>query len=180
MGAANALANPARLLKSLPGALYEAGVAVVVALTFAPEPDRGRPAPARRPPTARPARPAAYAACSRSDCRSWRARWSVRSRSRRRWTPAVTAVPPRYRRAVRRTTAVLTLGGLLGVCAGTYGLLTAEGGTYGLPVLLAGLAAALAGLWLGGRRSLRTRYRPDAGAYARGWSPRPARRSRRC
>ncbi|NED76799.1 energy-coupling factor transporter transmembrane protein EcfT, partial [Streptomyces sp. SID9944] len=64
--------------------------------------------------------------------------------------------------AVRRTTAVLTLGGLLGVCAGTYGLLTAEGGSYGLPVLLAGLAAALAGLWLGGRRSPRTRYRPDA------------------
>lgn len=28
-------------------------------------------------------------------------------------------------------------------------------------MLLAGLAAALAGLWLGGRRSLRTRYRPD-------------------
>ncbi len=36
VGAANALANPARLLKSLPGALYEAGVAVVVAMTFAP------------------------------------------------------------------------------------------------------------------------------------------------
>lgn len=69
---------------------------------------------------------------------------------------------------VRRTTAVLTLGGLLGVCAGTYGLLTAEGGTYGLPVLLAGLAAALGGLWLGGRRSLRTRYRPDAWG-ARAW-----------
>src|SRR5690606_26285491 len=67
-------------------------------------------------------------------------------------------VPP----TVRRTTSALTLGGLLGVCAGTYGLLTAEGGTYGVPVLLAGLAAALAGLWLGGRRTLRTRYRPDA------------------
>ncbi|MBO0517687.1 energy-coupling factor transporter transmembrane protein EcfT, partial [Streptomyces beijiangensis] len=36
VGAATALANPARLLKSLPGALYEAGVAVVVAMTFAP------------------------------------------------------------------------------------------------------------------------------------------------
>ncbi|MEV8211838.1 energy-coupling factor transporter transmembrane protein EcfT, partial [Streptomyces sp. NPDC079189] len=32
IGAANSLANPARLLKSLPGALYEAGVAVVVAI----------------------------------------------------------------------------------------------------------------------------------------------------
>ncbi len=54
---------------------------------------------------------------------------------------------------------------LLGVCAGTYGLLTAEGGTYGVPVLLAGVVAALAGLRLGGRRSLRTRYRPDPATY---------------
>jgi energy-coupling factor transport system permease protein len=67
---------------------------------------------------------------------------------------------------VRRTTAALTLGGLLGVCAGTYGLLTAAGGGYGLPVLAAGLAAALAGLRLGGRRTPRTRYRPDR------WRPR--------
>ncbi|NJA60641.1 energy-coupling factor transporter transmembrane protein EcfT, partial [Streptomyces sp. NEAU-H3] len=36
VGAANALASPVRLLKSLPGALYEAGLAVVVAMTFAP------------------------------------------------------------------------------------------------------------------------------------------------
>ena len=36
VGAANSLANPTRLLKSLPGALYEIGVAVVVALTYAP------------------------------------------------------------------------------------------------------------------------------------------------
>jgi energy-coupling factor transport system permease protein len=31
----------------------------------------------------------------------------------------------------------------------------------GAPVLVLGLAAATAGLWLGGRRSPRTRYRPD-------------------
>ncbi len=37
IGAANALASPRRLLKSLPGALYEMGVACVVALTFAPQ-----------------------------------------------------------------------------------------------------------------------------------------------
>jgi energy-coupling factor transport system permease protein len=75
-------------------------------------------------------------------------------------------VPP----AVRRTTAVLTVGGLLGVCAGTYGLLAASGSgaDYGLPVLLLGLATALAGLRLGGRRSPRTRYRPDAWG-ARAW-----------
>ena len=36
IGAANSLADPRRLLKSVPGALYETGVAVVVALSFAP------------------------------------------------------------------------------------------------------------------------------------------------
>ena len=63
--------------------------------------------------------------------------------------------------AVRRSTAVLTLGGLLGVCAGTYGLLAAHGGLFGLPLLGSGLAAALCGLRLGGRPHVRTRYRPD-------------------
>ena len=37
IGAANALTSPRRLLKSLPGALHEAGVAVTVALAFAPQ-----------------------------------------------------------------------------------------------------------------------------------------------
>jgi energy-coupling factor transport system permease protein len=160
VGAANALANPARLLKSLPGALYEAGVAVVVALTFAPNliADAQRLRAARRL-RGRPDRglrgllhvglPVLEGALERSVALA--AAMDARGYGR------TAQVPP----AVRRTTAVLTLGGLLGVCAGTYGLLTAEGGSYGLPVLLAGLAAALGGLWLGGRRSLRTRYRPD-------------------
>lgn len=52
------------------------------------------------------------------------------------------------------------------MCAGTYGLLAAQGAAYGLPVLGAGAALAVAGLRLGGRRSVRTRYRPDR------WGPR--------
>ena len=36
-GAANSLASPYRLLRSLPAVLYETGVAVTVALSFAPE-----------------------------------------------------------------------------------------------------------------------------------------------
>lgn len=167
VGAANALANPARLLKSLPGALYEAGVAVVVALTFAPHliADAQRLRAARRL-RGRPDRglrgllqvalPVLEGALERSVALA--AAMDARGYGR---TAAVTP-------AVRRTTAGLTLGGLVGVCAGTYGLLTAEGDTYGLPVLLAGLAAALAGLWLGGRRSPRTRYRPDVWG-ARAW-----------
>ncbi|MFF9216264.1 energy-coupling factor transporter transmembrane component T [Streptomyces viridosporus] len=160
VGAANALASPSRLLKSLPGALYEMGVAVVVALTFAPNlvADvqrlraarrlRGRPDKGLRGllhvglPVLEGALERSVALAAAMDARGY-------GRS--------AEVPP----SVRRTTAALTLGGLLGVCAGTYGLLTAEGGAYGLPVLLVGLAAALAGLWLGGRRTLRTRYRPD-------------------
>ncbi|MEU6800274.1 energy-coupling factor transporter transmembrane component T [Streptomyces neyagawaensis] len=160
VGAANALANPARLLKSLPGALYEAGVAVVVAMTFAPHlvADVQRLRAARRL-RGRPDRgirgllqvglPVLEGALERSVALA--AAMDSRGYGR------TAEVPTR----VRRTTAALTLGGLLGVCAGTYGVLTAAGDTYGLPVLLTGLAAALAGLRLGGRRSPRTRYRPD-------------------
>ncbi|MFC8091142.1 energy-coupling factor transporter transmembrane component T [Streptomyces sp. NPDC127178] len=160
VGAANALANPTRLLKSLPGALYEMGVAVVVALTFAPNliADVQRLRAARRL-RGRPDRgirgllhvglPVLEGALERSVALA--AAMDARGYGRTAQVPA----------PVRRTTTALTLGGLLGVCAGTYGLLTAQGATYGLPVLLAGLAAALAGLWLGGRRTPRTRYRPD-------------------
>ncbi|WP_405556080.1 energy-coupling factor transporter transmembrane component T [Streptomyces sp. NBC_01171] len=159
VGAANALASPAKLLKSLPGALYEAGVAVVVALTFAPHliADVQRLRAARRL-RGRPDRgvrglfqvglPVLEGALERSVALA--AAMDARGYGRTAEVPA----------PVRRTTTALTLGGLLGVCAGTYGLLTAEGGVYGMPVLLAGALAALAGLRLGGRRSPRTRYRP--------------------
>nr|WP_223185879.1 energy-coupling factor transporter transmembrane component T [Streptomyces sp. CBMA152] len=167
VGAANALANPARLLKSLPGALYEAGVAVVVAMTFAPNMVadvvrlrtarrlRGRPTGGIKAilqiglPVLEGALERSVAVAASMDARGY---------------GRTAHVPP----AVRHTTTVLTLGGLLGVCAGTYGLLASEGAGYGLPVLLTGLAAALAGLRLGGRRSVRTRYRPDRWG-ARAW-----------
>ncbi|MGV2918105.1 energy-coupling factor transporter transmembrane component T [Streptomyces alfalfae] len=160
VGAANALASPSRLLKSLPGALYEAGVAVVVAMTFAPNliADVRRLRAARRL-RGRPDRgmrgllqvglPVLEGALERSVALA--AAMDARGFGRS------AAVP----RRVRVATAVLTLGGLMGVCVGTYGLLTAEGASYGLPVLACGLLAALVGLRLGGRRAVRTRYRPD-------------------
>ncbi|WP_103539815.1 CbiQ family ECF transporter T component, partial [Streptomyces sp. SM9] len=150
VGAANALASPARLLKSLPGALYEAGVAVVVAMTFAPNlvADVRRLRAARRL-RGRPDRglrglfqvglPVLEGALERSVALA--AAMDARGYGR------TADVPP----AVRRTTAVLTVGGLIGVCLGTYGLLADQGGGFGVPVLALGLAAALAGLWLGGR-----------------------------
>ncbi|QXE39404.1 energy-coupling factor transporter transmembrane protein EcfT [Streptomyces sp. GMY02] len=160
VGAANALANPARLLKSLPGALYEAGVAVVVAMTFAPNmvADAARLRTARRL-RGRPAGgfgallriglPVLEGALERSV--------AVAASMDARGYGRTAQVPP----LVRHTTTALTLGGLLGVCAGSYGLLATAGAGYGLPLLAAGLATAVGGLWLGGRRSVRTRYRPD-------------------
>ena len=50
IGAANSLANPSRLLASVPAALYEVGVAVVVAMTFAPQLVDGVSARAGLPP----------------------------------------------------------------------------------------------------------------------------------
>ncbi|MEU4272763.1 energy-coupling factor transporter transmembrane protein EcfT [Streptomyces sp. NPDC026092] len=167
VGAANALANPARLLKSLPGALYEAGVAVVVAMTFAPNMVadvvrlrtarrlRGRPTGGVRAvlqiglPVLEGALERSIAVAASMDARGY---------------GRTAQVPP----AVRRTTNLLTLGGLLGVCAGSYGLLAAEGAGYGLPLVVAGLVAAMAGLRLGGLRAVRTRYRPDRWG-ARAW-----------
>lgn len=167
VGAANSLANPARLLKSLPGALYEAGVAVVVAMTFAPNlvADVQRRRAARRlrgrddkgvGALLRVGVPVLEGALERSVALA--AAMDARGYGRTAKVPA----------AVRRTTTALTLGGLLGVCAGTYALLAAEGAAYGVPLLLSGLLLAMAGLRLGGRRSVRTRYRPDRWG-ARAW-----------
>lgn len=160
VGAANSLANPARLLKSLPGALYEAGVAVVVAMTFAPNlvEDVRRLRAARRlrgradkglRAVLQVGLPVLEGALERSVALA--AAMDARGYGRSAQVP----------RAVRRTTTLLTLGGLLGVCAGSYALLSAQGAAYGLPLLLGGVLLAVAGLRLGGRRSIRSRYRPE-------------------
>ncbi|MFF8292501.1 energy-coupling factor transporter transmembrane protein EcfT [Streptomyces sp. NPDC016309] len=160
VGAANALASPARLLKSLPGALYEAGVAVVVAMTFAPNmvADVARLRTARRlrgRPTGgvtavlQVGLPVLEGALERSVAVAA----SMDARGYGRTVP----VP----RAVRHATTALTLGGLLCVCVGGYGLLAASGGAYAVPLVVAGVVMVLVALRLGGRRSARTRYRPD-------------------
>ncbi|MDN3353246.1 energy-coupling factor transporter transmembrane component T [Actinomadura sp. DC4] len=161
LGAANALASPSRLLKAVPGALYEMGVAVVVAMTFAPQAVthvrrvraahrlRGRPDRGLRAVRGL-VMPVIEGALERSV--ELAAAMDSRGYGRKAAVPA----------ARRRATAALTLAGLLAVCAGLYGLLGADSpAALGAPPLVLGLAAASAGLWLGGRRSPRTRYRPD-------------------
>ncbi|GAB2716805.1 CbiQ family ECF transporter T component [Kitasatospora kifunensis] len=160
VGAANALASPARLLRLLPGALYEVGVAVVVAMSFAPNlvADVQRLRAARRL-RGRPDRglrsvlsvglPVLESALERSVALAA----AMDSRGFGRTAP----VP----RALARATAALTLIGLLGLCAAAYGLLAAGGALWALPVMVCSVAASAAGLALGGRRTVRTRYRPD-------------------
>ncbi len=64
--------------------------------------------------------------------------------------------------ARRRTSGLLVLGGLCGVCVGTYALLDASGSpVLGAPALAVGLAVAAIGMVAGGRRVRTTQYRPD-------------------
>jgi len=62
----------------------------------------------------------------------------------------------------RRTTSALMIAGMIGICLGLYGVL---GGTsrswLGAPALVVGAALAVLGVVAGGRRTGRSRYRPD-------------------
>jgi energy-coupling factor transport system permease protein len=161
VGAANSLANPKRLLRSLPGALYEVSVAVVVAMTAAPQ-------------LVASARQVRRARTLRGDTsRGWRAVRSVlvpvlEDALDRSLTLAAAMDSRGYGRTAsipapqRRLTAALLLAGIVGACLGLYGLLdTGAPGAMGGPVLVAGGVLSAAGLVLGGRRVPRTRYRPD-------------------
>lgn len=161
LGAANALANPKRLLKSMPPALYEIGTAVVVAVSVFPQ-------------------------LAESAIRVNRAR-KLRGVSGKRMHVLRTIVIPVLEDALdrslqlaasmdsrgygrsgtsnareRRTTGALMIIGLLGICVGTYALLDATTPRYlALPALLGGTVVALVGFVMSGRRVERTRYRPD-------------------
>jgi energy-coupling factor transport system permease protein len=161
IGAANTLANPKRALRSLPGALYELGVAVTVALTVAPQLVESvqRVRRARRLRGAgghglRALRAIAVPVLHDALERSLRLAAGMDSRGYGR----VGSASP----ASRRLTAALMLGGLAGLCLGAYGLLdTTVPRGLGLGGFAAGAALCVAGLALGGRRVSRSRYRPD-------------------
>lgn len=160
VGAANALGSARRLLRSVPGALYEVGVAVVIALTFAPQlvTDAARVRAAHRlrgqsgglRALKRLAMPVLEGALDRSV--ELAAAMDSRGYGRTK-----EAGP-----AARRLTGLLVLGGLVGLCVGVYGLLSGTSADWmGLPMLLGGTVLAAAGIHLGGRRTGRTSYRPD-------------------
>jgi energy-coupling factor transport system permease protein len=159
-GAVNTLCSPYRMLQALPAALYEAGVAVTVALTFAPQAimELQRVREARRL-RGRPAKGLAFVrglavpVLEGGLDRSLALAASMDARGYGRRAGGSRA---------RRTTTILTAVGLLAVCVGAY-LLAGAGvaGGWGLPLLGMGAVALAVCLFASGRRSVRTRYRPD-------------------
>lgn len=161
VGAANALASPRRLLRALPGALYEAGVAVTVAMSFAPQlvEAASRVRRARRLrglPDSGPrawigvALPVLEDGLERSvdlaaamDSRGFGRRGAASPGRRRLVGGAVTA-------------------GLLAVLVAIYGLLdSGSPAIIGVPLLVVGTVVAAAAVVVGGRSANRSKYRPD-------------------
>ncbi len=161
IGAANALANPKRALRVLPGAFYELGAAIVVAITLAPQLIESvqRVARARRLRGGsrsgfKALQGIAIPVLADALDRSLLLAAAMDSRGYGR-----TGTAPK---ATRQLTAGLLLLGMFGLCVGCYGLLSGSGPRYiGLPALLFGAALCCGGLALGGRRVKHTQYRPD-------------------
>ncbi|WP_020519662.1 energy-coupling factor transporter transmembrane component T [Catelliglobosispora koreensis] len=161
IGAANSLANPKRALRVLPGALYELGVAVTVALSVAPQlvesvqrVARARKLRAGRRRGLRAFRSIALPVLHDALDRSLKLAAAMDSRGYGR-TGAAT---PRS----RRLTGALMLAGMAGLCVGAYGLLDPSvPRAAGITGFAAGIACSAAGLALGSRRVSRTQYRPD-------------------
>lgn len=158
VGAANSLASPVRLLKALPPGLYHVGVAGVVALSLAPRimVNVRRVMQARRM-RGRPTRGLRAAAessvpvleSSLDDAINLAAAMDTRGYGR------ATRTSP----GERALQAGLVLAGLMGIALGLFAVLGASG--WGWLLLALGLAMAITGILVAGRRIVRTRYRPD-------------------
>lgn len=161
VGAANSLANPKRLLASVPPALYEIGTALVVAVTIFPQladsARRVRAAQALRGgattgvgrlrrflvPVLEDALERSLSLAAGMDTRGYGR--SGGATARERWV-----------------TGSLLLLALTGICVGTYAWLDPTAPqVLALPMLGVGVSVAVVGLASAGRRVQRTRYRPD-------------------
>ena len=161
IGAANALANPKRLLAALPGALHEIGAAVVVAITVAPQLAESvqRVVRARRlrgdgvgglKAFRRVAMPVLQDTLDRS-------LMLASAMDSRGYGRRADATPGQ-----RALTSTLTLVGLMATSVGLYGLLDTTAPRWlGVPLLVGGLGLGAVGIVVGSRTVRRTVYRPD-------------------
>lgn len=165
LGAANALSNPRRALRAVPAALYEVSVAIVIALSVAPQ-------------------------LVESTIRVRRAR-RLRGGATKGWSAVVSVVLPvladavdrslalaagmeargfgrtRDARPPSRATTAMLLGSSLVLVFGGYLLLSApETLGWALGFVAVGTTGVVVGLRRSGRRLAVTRYRPDP------WTPR--------
>ena len=160
VGAANALANPKRLLRAFPRALHEIGTAVVVAVSVAPQLAesvqrvmrarqlRGEPrtglagVPRVALPVLQDTLDRSLQLASAMESRGY---GGHHGQPRPRWVGA------------------LTLGGLMVTTWGLFGLLSPASATWWTsPVVLAvGVLVSVAGLWAAGRAVRVSTYRPD-------------------
>lgn len=160
VGAANALANPKRLLKSLPPALNEIGTAVIVAVSVLPQLAdslvRVRRARRLRGDTGRRHALRGIVVPILEDAleRSVHLAASMDARGYGRAGSASATT--------RALTGALMIAGLAGLAVGVYALLDATApGWLATPMIVLGVALSLTGFALSGRRVERTRYRPD-------------------
>jgi energy-coupling factor transport system permease protein len=160
-GAANSLVSPYRLLRCLPPVLYEAGVAVTVALSFTPEliETLGEVRRARRlrgiPTTGlRGLRGIAVPVLEGALDRSLQLATSMDARGYGRRNDADSTA--------RLLASSSIVAGLLLAAVGVYGVVDA-GALFGLglPILAVAVVLCAIGLAYGGRRIQRSRYRPD-------------------
>lgn len=177
IGAANSLASPARLLATVPAALYEVGVSIVVALSFAPQlvADVSRVQTARRL-RGRPHRGVRALAGSAMPVfegaleRAVDLAAAMDSRGYGRTRP----MKPRDQFIAR----ALVVMSLIALSIGVYALVDGVDGSWMSWLFVAiGIICAVVGLRIAGRRSIRTRYRPDPWALPEwlvvlsGWIP---------
>ena len=160
-GAVNALCSPYRLLRTMPAALYEAGVVVTVSLSFAPQLVlaigrvrdarrlRGRPTKGLQGirgmalPVLEDALERSVTLAASMDARGYGRRGDLSRRSS--WIAAVA-----------------TVVGMVALCVGVYALLdVAAPPVLRLPMLGIGSACVAVALIARGRHSQRTRYEPD-------------------
>lgn len=165
IGAAASLASPARVLKSVPAALYEVGVSVVVASTFLPQLVgdvarvranrrlRGRPNSGLKA-VGGAMMPVLHGAMDRSI--------TLAAAMDSRGYGRTGTLAPRG----RHLSSLTLMTGIVLTVIGVYMLLgTGAGGwksALGVVLLAGGLLSSTVSMAFAGRRSIRTRYRPDS------------------